>query len=439
MSRFTIRQEAFGVIIYDSETFSFYTVDSDAYDILKDMSVKGSAAVIAEYDDEDVTGFISDLKEMGITDETLHPEDLRSLPLVPNSLTAPIKAYLTVTDRCNLRCKHCFGAFGNGHEMTLDQVRYVLDQLQEVGVTQIGLTGGEPFYHPQIFEIMKMIVDRGFTLQTTTNGTLINQEFIDAFREYGSSCFRLSLSFDGIPEFHDSIRGKGTFQKTMNNAHLLAENGISFGFNTVINKQNIFALNEFLDIMYDNHIYSGSYGLIVPTGRATVNNELLLGTDPLAVRNDIDWVKGCIRKFANRTGVTQYMYGATIHPDGSETRENSDLAVELGIKRCSAGVFIVTIAADGKLTPCVFMHSLLEAKGLKPESMFDKPLLDIWRNNECFRYARSLNAHPKCKECRHYMKGCTGGCPVDAYYYYGDENMHSQYCEEANGFSASAQ
>lgn len=111
----------------------------------------------------------------------------------------------------------------------------------------------------------------------------------------------------------------------------------------------------------------------------------------------------------------------------------ANLAQELGLKRCAAGTYIIiTICANGMLAPCVFMKEMLDEKGMHAESMFDKPLIDIWRENEQFVYARGLDAHPKCKTCKFYMSECTGVCPTDAYYYYGDENWHSQYCSVAN-------
>lgn len=431
LGRFVVRKEDFGGIIYDTEHFGFYAIDDEGIRILHEICINGLEKTRAKYiNDSEIISYINELEALGFNSAIFSKLKIIHNPNVSNSLTAPIKAYLTVTDRCNLRCKHCFGAFGIGSEMSLQQIEYVLDQLEEAGVCQIGLTGGEPFYHPDIYKIITMIVERGFTLQTTTNGTLINQEFIDTFQRYGKKCFRLSISFDGIPKFHDSIRGQGSFEKAMNCAKLLKKNGIEFAFNTVINSQNIESLNEFLQIMFNEGLYSGSFNIIQPVGRAKNNKELLLSGDPSTLCMQFLFVKNCIRKFAEMTGKSQYMYGASIHPDGSETYEDMGFLAEIGLKSCAAGANIVTVCSDGRLLPCVFIEDFLYENGLEAESIFDKPLLEIWNTNKQFTYMRNRDVNDQCKKCEFYQKQCTSVCPAVSSHYYGNSSTPMPYCQD---------
>ena len=327
-------------------------------------------------------------------------------------------------------CKHCMGAYGHGIEMSLEQIEYILDQFEEAGVCQIGLTGGEPFTHPEIYKIITMIVERGFTLQTTTNGTLIDQNFIDVFQNYMKSCFRLSLSFDGIPELHDSIRGRGAFEKVMNGAMLLKKNGIEFGFNTVINSMNIKSLPEFLQMMFDAEIYSGSFNIIKPIGRATVNNELLLSKDSVTMCQQMAFIRDCIQKFAKMTERTQYMRGASIQPDGSEAYEDITLFSEIGLERCAAGAYMVSVSTNGRLSPCIFVEELLGKQGLKSETIFAKPMLEIWKSNPQFLYMRNMGANNLCKKCSFYQVNCTSVCAAESLYYFGDTSTPMPYCRK---------
>lgn len=430
LGRFVVRQEAFGGIIYDTEHFCFYAVDDEGIKIIQEISVSGLDEARKRYaNDHEVLSYINNLESIGFNSAVYSELKVKHNPTVSNSLTAPVKAYLTVTDRCNLRCKHCFGAFGVGNEMSLQQVEYVLDQLEEAGVCEIGLTGGEPFYHPEIYTIITMIVERGFTLQTTTNGTLINQEFIDTFQKYGKKCFRLSLSFDGIPELHDSIRGRGSFEKAMSSARLLKKNGIEFAFNTVINARNIKSLNEFLQIMFDEGIYSGSFNIIQPVGRAKNNAELLFSREPSVMCQQVQFVKNCIHRFAEMTGKSQYMYGLSIQPDGSETYGDMGFLAEIGLKGCAAGANIVTICSDGRLLPCIFIEEFLCEEGMEFEPIFDKPLLEIWDTSKPFTYMRNRDVDNQCKKCEFYQKQCTSVCPAMSTYYYGNSSTPMPYCQ----------
>lgn len=266
------------------------------------MGVKATINYYKEKEEEaceDVIEYIDALRESKI----INNEDDLDGEIISNrytlkSLGAPTKVYLTVTDLCNLQCKHCFGDFGVGNEMTLEQISYILEQLKEIGVLEISITGGEPFYHSDIFSIIEMIIEKGFILQITTNGTLVTDEFIKTFKRYGDKCFRLSISLDGISEIHDMIRGEGTYDRVMDNIKKLQNNNIDFGFNTVINNLNIDTFGEFLNTLYNKKIYKGSYSLIKPLGRARDSELNLIDINENSWRNKIRLVKRLVEDFA---------------------------------------------------------------------------------------------------------------------------------------------
>src|SRR5260370_18193282 len=66
------------------------------------------------------------------------------------------KALLQITERCNLYCAHCFVSAGNyGDTMHLKTIRsVVIPKLKQLRVISIKQTGGKPFAHPDIIEIL---------------------------------------------------------------------------------------------------------------------------------------------------------------------------------------------------------------------------------------------------------------------------------------------
>ena len=54
---------------------------------------------------------------------------------------------IRLTKRCNLRCKHCYANGGENceQELTLDDIKSILDQLSAMSVSEVFFTGGEPF------------------------------------------------------------------------------------------------------------------------------------------------------------------------------------------------------------------------------------------------------------------------------------------------------
>lgn len=82
---------------------------------------------------------------------------------------------ILATTRCNLSCTHCLGNFTqNGVDISVSDFKFALDQLK--GVTPaIILSGGEPFLHPEITELIALALNKKFLVTVTTNGTLIGQ------------------------------------------------------------------------------------------------------------------------------------------------------------------------------------------------------------------------------------------------------------------------
>ncbi|MBR5979210.1 MAG: radical SAM protein, partial [Oscillospiraceae bacterium] len=82
--------------------------------------------------------------------------------------------FFEVTDRCNLRCRHCGSSCTvEGHALTVDDVRRTLASIKGDKPT-VCLTGGEPMTHPDFFEIAGLVKEMGFNWGMTTNATLID-------------------------------------------------------------------------------------------------------------------------------------------------------------------------------------------------------------------------------------------------------------------------
>lgn len=135
---------------------------------------------------------------------------------------------------CNIACLHCFiscGPKNHQHEMmTVEQVRAALDEAYKQGVREYYFTGGEPFLHPDIKELITMTLEQG-PLTILTNGMLIDDEMAawlgETFRTAAYS-LDLRVSIDGYTaEDNDQVRGKGTFKRLIAGIERLAAHGIN--------------------------------------------------------------------------------------------------------------------------------------------------------------------------------------------------------------------
>lgn len=133
---------------------------------------------------------------------------------------------------CNLRCSHCFiscapdnDAFGL---LSLEEVGRRLEESVSLGVREYYFTGGEPFLHPRIVDILTLSLSYGPTT-VLTNGTLLKRRHVEPLAEAAASSrwsleFRLSLDgFDA--DSNDPLRGVGSFARAIEGFELLLAHG----------------------------------------------------------------------------------------------------------------------------------------------------------------------------------------------------------------------
>jgi uncharacterized radical SAM superfamily Fe-S cluster-containing enzyme len=81
------------------------------------------------------------------------------------------KALVQITERCDLRCAHCFvSATQHGSDIKLDQLTTdVIERLLAARVANVTLTGGEPFVHPDLMAVVELLTSRRLDVTVCTN------------------------------------------------------------------------------------------------------------------------------------------------------------------------------------------------------------------------------------------------------------------------------
>jgi MoaA/NifB/PqqE/SkfB family radical SAM enzyme len=153
-------------------------------------------------------------------------------PIAPFSHLSTLWVQVTGT-WCNLRCVHCLNASGPKDpwlkSLDTETVKRSIKEAESSGVKEIYFTGGEPFLHRDILELL------AFSLQVApttvlTNGTLITEKVAAALatlaRVFPYS-LEIRVSMDDIEAAqNDRIRGKGAFAKAVRAIQLLHARGL---------------------------------------------------------------------------------------------------------------------------------------------------------------------------------------------------------------------
>lgn len=149
-----------------------------------------------------------------------------------------IKAQLELTYRCNLHCAHCYTDPYNSRDLlprewSTDNLLQVIDEMADLGIVWLNLTGGEIFMHPRFFEIYEYAYRKGFLLMLYTNGTLFTPAIIDRLQQCPP--FSIDISCHSVHEdaFDRFTQVPGSFRAFMRGMVLLKESGLPFCFKTL--------------------------------------------------------------------------------------------------------------------------------------------------------------------------------------------------------------
>jgi MoaA/NifB/PqqE/SkfB family radical SAM enzyme len=149
---------------------------------------------------------------------------------------------------CNIACRHCFISCGPKSDdlplMSVAQVEAAIDEARRLGFREYYFTGGEPFLHPDLFELIDRTLAAG-PLTILTNGLLFDDPTCARLREIferSEYSFDLRVSLDGMtPEENDPVRGRGTFAGITEGLRRLAAHGLSPVVTVVEHRQGMAA------------------------------------------------------------------------------------------------------------------------------------------------------------------------------------------------------
>jgi AdoMet-dependent heme synthase len=155
-----------------------------------------------------------------------------SIPVAPFSHLATLWVQVTGT-WCNLQCTHCLNASGPTDpwlkSLDTETVKGYLREAEALGVKEIYFTGGEPFLHRDILDLLAYSLEIAPTT-VLTNGTKINETVADSLADLAAKSLyslEIRLSVDDIdPDRNDRIRGKGALAKAVKAIRLLSARGL---------------------------------------------------------------------------------------------------------------------------------------------------------------------------------------------------------------------
>jgi MoaA/NifB/PqqE/SkfB family radical SAM enzyme len=370
--------------ISNSKTHEFITLEDEAAQIWRFLELGIEYNDLKNYAksiDAEVTldEFLIDLKDLELISSHSHEitrEKLsilnNSLKITGNSVPTPLKLadvsdddlkygeiesaiqdraiaagslwsfFWEVTYRCNEKCVHCFNpgashspgeqANRNTNELTRSEIVTMLDELVEIGVFRLILSGGEVFVHKDFFFIMSEAHKRGFQIHVYTNGLLLSESRIDKLAEYWPDTVSISI-YSENSSLHDEItRVKKSYDKSISALNRLTDRGIRTTIKSPMMKSTADKWEKIQKLADDN----GS--------RMSFDSMISAGNDgklsPIMLNMELKQVI----ELAATPGSPIFV--------GDKSTNFGRQKKSLKSAVCGAGVSIMSITPDGGITPC---------------------------------------------------------------------------------------
>ena len=176
-----------------------------------------------------------------------------------------------VSQRCNLRCMHCYANAANREfegELTTQEAKKFISDLVEFKVPVLLFSGGEPLMRGDLFELGKFAASLGLRTVISTNGTLITPEIAQKIKEANFSYVGISL--DGIEKTNDKFRGKkGAFEEALQGIRSCKEVNVRVGLRFTISKHNYRDIPAIFDLIEKEKIPRACFYHLVYSGRGS--------------------------------------------------------------------------------------------------------------------------------------------------------------------------
>ncbi len=304
--------------------------------------------------------------EYCLSENLIRPSEVplrRELKVHPSPVPSLRYLELQITNRCNLQCRHCYLGESRYEDLPFEKIRNILKEFEEIQGLRLLISGGEPILHPRFWELNEILRDHEFRSVLLSNGSLITGE-----RARRLKVHEVQLSLDGMKGGHDSLRGKGTFEKVLQAIDFLKEANIRVSIATMIHRNNLKEFDKLASLIQSKEIEEWNVDAPCLSGRLKENPDLWVGPEEAGP-------------------YFQYGFGGGFH--GSE-------------KNTTCGVHLCAIMSDGKVCKCGLFSE-------EPVGSIDEGLRTCWERIPRIQL-RELNC--KCSQ----LEDCRGGCRFRARY-----------------------
>ena len=317
-------------------------------------------------------------------------------------LKAPTHVELTITEKCNHRCGHCYNVWRNNENqartMSLEQAEYIINQLVENQVSYVTITGGEPLMACEVFFfILRRLRENNIGVGLNTNLSLMTDSIARILVSDFEWCNTILTS---LPAFNNEecdavTKVKGSFDNIMRGIDICLRNNIPVGVNVVVTKTSVDKLEQLNEFLEKHKISTLALTRVVPPPHNITEDNFILN------EKDIRKIASFLNKVVDRFGIKATSLCSLPFCLLEDPRDSVHLST-----KCAAGIIGCCInGVTGEVTPCAHNE-------ISYGNIFELPLTKIWLSMSQWR---SMDFVPS--ECRHcaMLSQCGGDCRLNSF------------------------
>lgn len=312
-------------------------------------------------------------------------------------------AVIEITNRCNLRCPHCASTSGAAreNELSLREIRDVLETIAALGGEEITLIGGEVFLRDDWLAICEAVKELGMRLILITNGLLLDDS---TFAALGALRPRLmGVSIDGASrESYRAVRGVDGFDRVLEVLHRLIDDGHEHvNAITTIMRCNLEDFDGFVEL-FDRTGITWQVQIANKGGERFSQEQFI-------TRAEYAWLVAKMRDlFVNKADTFRLRH---MDDFGYFPLDPALRFLHETWRGCIAGLELIGVRSNGDVLGCLSLGDDFVEANLR-----ETPLEEIWTSGNSLQRFREKeeNLTGECAKCA-FSHECRAGCTSIAY------------------------
>jgi radical SAM protein with 4Fe4S-binding SPASM domain len=362
--------------------------------------------------------------------------DADKLDFSTDRLRLPIGCVWITTLKCGFDCVYCYADVERSRDvrrglMSVDQIQFVIDQLAELELGRVTITGGDPFSHPHILEILTRLKAAGYCPEVPTK-TPLSRSMLQRVRAIGLPS--IQFSFDSPVDDETApdmlrIPNDGYAQRMRRSIETAGELGLKVAINAVLTRKNIDQIPAMVE-------YYGNLGFVYRVGLSQAGASIYRSfAEEMVDRQRYEAYEDLLDKVK-----PQYPHMAinlSWLPDPSQQTRKERADWFRNRPRCSAGRWEFTILPNGDMSLC---EELYYHPAFIVGNVLETPIRELWSSEKMqsilYPDQTTLQGGP-CANCEFFHECNTGKgrCWLRAIKAFRDEpNCHEwpdPYCPKA--------